>query len=73
MHISPSYPNPARPRGACYGCGLTTHQRSACPEQDHKNKDGKNEESQRQNKQKFTGSSGEIRLLEPVYYIRVSI
>lgn len=72
-HIAPSCRIPTRPKGACYGCGSTIHQRSACPEREQKIKDTNKEESQEQNEQKYTGSSREIRLLEPAYYVRVSI
>jgi len=36
-HIAPSCPIPTRPKGRCYGCGSTRHQRSACPEREKKN------------------------------------
>lgn len=72
-HIAPSCPIPTRPKGACYGCGSTKHKRSTCPEREKKIRDADKEESQGQNGQKYTGSSVEIRLLEPAYYVRVSV
>jgi len=72
-HIAQSCPIPTRPKGACYGCGSTKHQQSTCLEREKKFKDAYKEESQGQNGQKYTGPSGEIRLLEPAYYVRVSV
>jgi len=72
-HIAPSCPIPTWPKGAYYGCSSTKHQRSTCPEREKKFKNADMEESQGQNGQKYTGSSGEIRILEPAYYVRVSV
>lgn len=51
-HIAPSCPIPIWPKGACYGCDSTKHQRSTCSERKQKIKDANKKENLKNRKGK---------------------